>query len=406
VQPSPPTLETQKHFMGDTALGPASRVLNGYALENSRAVYEGQRSVAPDQRVFILTRSGFAGLQRYATATWSGDTTSTWTGLRKQIPAGLGFSISGVPYWTMDIGGYTMQAKFSAANPTPADAEEWRELNTRWFQFGTFTPLLRVHGELQPREMWTLGGESHPAYLTELKFDRLRYALLPYIYSLAGAATQDGSTFMRPLVMDFPEDKTARAAVDEYQFGPAFLVAPVTTYQARSRPVYLPAGASWYDFWNGTENPGGHTIEAPAPYDSMPLYIRAGSIIPFGPVMQYTGEKPADPITLYVYTGADGKFTLYEDDGLTYDYEKGAFAEIPLQWRQAAGTLTVGQREGRFPGMLTKRTFNIVFISPDKPACFSFTPKPDATIAYDGEAQSVRFAAAATPPKSSAPRSK
>ncbi len=406
VQPSPPTLETQKHFIGETALGSASRVLNGYALENSRAVYEGQRSTAPDQRVFILTRSGFAGQQRYATATWSGDITSTWSALRKQIPAGLGFSISGVPYWTMDIGGYTMQAKFSAANPAPVDLEEWRELNVRWFQFGTFSPLLRVHGELQPREMWTLGGESHPAYQAELKFDRLRYALLPYIYSLAGAATHEGSTLMRPLVMDFPEDKTAREAVDEYQFGPAFLVAPVTTYQARSRPVYLPAAASWYDFWNGTETPGGQTVETYAPYDSMPLYVRAGSIIPFGPALQYTGEKPADPITLYVYTGRDGKFDLYEDDGLTYDYEKGMFAKIPLQWHEATGTLTLGRREGSFPGMLAKRTFQIVFISSKKSEDFSFTPRPDATIAFDGNPQTVHFGAPIAQIKSSAPRSK
>ncbi|MGA2052484.1 MAG: TIM-barrel domain-containing protein, partial [Opitutales bacterium] len=349
VQPSPATLEEQKHFIGLTALGTASRVLNAYALENSRAVYEGQRSVAPNQRVFILTRSGFAGEQRYSSVTWSGDTTSTWTALAKQIPAGLGFSISGVPYWTMDIGGYTMQSKFSAANPTPANAAEWRELNVRWFQFGTFSPLLRVHGELQPREMWTLGGDNSPAYLAELKFDRLRYRLLPYLYSLAGAVTQDSYTLMRPLVMDFPRDHDARALTDEYMFGPAFLVAPVTTYQARSRLVYLPAGSGWYDFWSGNLVPGGQSIEAPAPFDSMPLYIRAGSIIPFGPELQYTGEKPADPITLRIYAGADGQFNLYEDDGLTFDYEKGAFTCILIHWNDASQTLTIGRREGSFP---------------------------------------------------------
>jgi alpha-D-xyloside xylohydrolase len=397
VQPSPPTLEKQKHFIGATALGPASRVLNAYALENSRAVYEGQRATAPNQRVFILTRSGFAGQQRYAAVTWSGDTTSTWTALAKQIPAGLGFSISGLPYWTMDIGGYTMQSKFAAAHPTPENAAEWRELNVRWFQFGTFSPLLRVHGELQPREMWTLGGETSPAYLAELKFDRLRYLLLPYLYSIAGAVTQDGYTLMRPLVMNFPHDPFARAITNQYMFGPAFLVAPVTTYQARSRPVYLPAGASWYDFWTGLELPGGQTVDTPAPFDQMPLYVRAGSIIPFGPELQYTGQKPADPITLRVYTGANGQFNLYEDDGLTYDYEKGAFARIPIRWNDAALTLAIGARQGSFPAMLTSCTFNIVLVSPHHPVGFSFAPPLMATVAYHGEPISVSFAS--SPPK-------
>jgi beta-glucosidase len=359
---------------------------------NSGGIYEGQRGAALDQRVFILTRSGFAGIQRYATATWSGDTTATWTGLAKQIPAGLGFCISGTPYWTMDIGGYTMEQKFSADNPTPAAAEEWRELNARWFQFGTFCPLTRLHGELKPREPWTFGGDNHPACQTIVKFDRLRYRLLPYIYSLAGAMTRDAGTIMRPLVMDFPCDAMAREIVDEYLFGPAFLVAPVTKYQVRSREVYLPATAGdWYDFWTGASTPGGQTIDASAPYDSMPLYIRAGSIIPFGPDLQYTGEKPANPVTLYVYAGAAGAFTLYEDDGLTYGYEKGAFARIPIHWDEKSRTLTLGKREGSFKGMLKQRTFNVVLVTPDKPVDFSFTPLPDRTVAYAGKAVSVTF---------------
>jgi alpha-D-xyloside xylohydrolase len=392
LTPSPPTLEGQRTHMNPTAMGTASRVMNGYALMNSKGIYEGQRSVAPNQRVFILTRSGFAGIQRYGTATWSGDTTATWTGLAKQIPAGLGFCISGVPYWTMDIGGYTMEQKFSTENPTPANAEEWRELNTRWFQFGTFCPLTRLHGELKPREPWTFGGDSHPAYQTIVKFDHLRYRLLPYIYSIAGEVTLDAGTMMRPLVMDFPGDTKVREITDEYMFGPAFLVAPVTTYQARSRGVYLPpTTGDWYDFWTGAITAGGQTIDAPAPYDSMPLFIRAGSIIPFGPELQYTGEKPADPITLYVYAGADGTFTLYEDDGLTCGYEKGAFARIPIHWDDAAKTLTIGKREGKFPGMLAKRTFNAVRVAKDKPAGFSFTPKADRTVAYQGKEVKVKF---------------
>lgn len=392
VQPSPPTLDTMKHFIGHTALGAASRVLNAYPLENSRAVYEGQRAAKPEQRVFILTRSGFAGIQRYATATWSGDITSTWTALAKQIPAGLGYSVSGVPYWTTDAGGYTMQSRFAAKNPKPEDAEEWRELNARWFQFATFCPLLRLHGELQPREPWTLGGDAHPAYQTIAKFDRLRYRLLPYLYSVAGAVTQAGGTMMRPLVMDFPHDTAARALTDEYMFGPAFLVAPVTAYLARSRPVHLPATpGGWFDFWSGTNLAGDADTDAAAPYDAMPLFVRAGAIVPFGPELHYTDEKPADPITLFVYAGADGAFALYEDDGVSYGYERGQFTRIPLRWQEATKTLTLGRREGSFPGMLVTRTFEVVRLAPGRPVNFTFAPKPDRTIPYHGDEMSVRF---------------
>jgi len=389
---SPPTLEGQRSHMNPTAMGTASRVMNGYALMNSKGVYEGQRSVAPDQRVFILTRSGFAGIQRYGTATWSGDTTSTWTAMKKQIAAGLGFCISGMPYWTMDIGGYTMENKFSAKNPTPENADEWRELNARWFEFGAFCPITRLHGELQPREPWAFGGDTSPAYKAIVKFDKLRYSLMPYIYSLAGEITQDAGTLMRPLVMDFQNDLASREIADEYMFGPAFLVAPVTTYQAQTRSVYLPpTTGGWYDFWSGKSIAGGQTIDAPAPLDAMPLFIRAGSIIPFGPEIQYTGEKPADPVTLCIYTGADGQFTLYEDDGLTYNYERKSFAIIPINWDEQSRTLTIGKRAGSFEGMLKKRTFNIVLVSKDKPVGFSFTPNVDKTISYSGKVVQLKF---------------
>jgi alpha-D-xyloside xylohydrolase len=392
MTPSPPTLEGQRTHMNPTAMGTASRVMNGFPLMNSMAVYEGQRQVAPNQRVFILTRSGFAGTQRYAAATWSGDVSSTWTALRKQIPAGLGFCLSGVPYWTTDSGGYTMEGRFSAENQKPEDAKEWRELNTRWFQFATFCPLTRLHGELKPREPWTFGGDSHPAYQTIVKFDNLRYRMLPYVYSLAGAVTQDGGTMMRPLVMDFQNDPKARELTDEYMFGPAFLVSPVTTYQARSRSVYLPSTTGgWYNFWTGAGTAGGQTVDAAAPYDTLPLFIRAGSIIPFGPELQYTSEKPAEPITLYVYAGTDGAFTLYEDDGLTYGYEKGAFARIPILWDDAARTLTIGKRTGQFPGMLDKRTFNVVLVAKGKPIGFSFTPKADHSVKYSGKPVQIKF---------------
>jgi alpha-D-xyloside xylohydrolase len=387
-----PTLAGVRSHMHPTAMGTGARMLNAYPLVNAKGIYEGQRAAAPDQRVFILTRSGFAGQQRYAAAVWSGDISSTWTAMRAQITAGLGFSVSGMPYWTMDCGGFSVPGRFASDNATPEAIDEWRELNARWFEFTTFVPLLRVHGQQPYREMWQFGGEQSDAYRAQLKFDQLRYRMLPYIYSLAGEVTQDGGTMMRPLVMDFPNDTTAGEIVDEYMFGPAFLVAPVTTYQTRSRSVYLPpTSGDWYDFWMGVNTSGGQTINAPAPYDSMPLFIRAGSIIPFGPELQYTGEKPADPITLYVYAGADGAFTLYEDDGLTYGYEKGAFAHIPIGWNDAAKTLTIGKRVGKFPGMLAKRTFNVVLVAKDKPVGFSFTPKADRSVKYSGNPVQIKF---------------
>jgi alpha-D-xyloside xylohydrolase len=303
-------------------------------------------------------------------------------------------SISGVPYWTMDTGGYTMQRKFvpqgsATVAPKPEDEEEWRELNARWFEFATFCPLLRVHGELRPREMWMLGDDTSPAYQAELKSDRLRYEMFPYIYSVAGAVTQHDSTIMRPLVMDFAGDVKARDLTDEYMFGPAFLVAPVTHYQERSREVYLPNGARWYDFWTGNSVAAGATTNVPAPYDSIPVFVKAGSIVPFGPDLQYVAEKPSDPTTLFVYAGADGKFTLYEDEGTTFDYEHGTFAETPITWRDSTGTLTIGKRQGSFPGMLSHRTFQIVVVSKAHPIAFSSSVKPLRTLPYYGVPVSV-----------------
>ncbi|HXT32178.1 MAG TPA: TIM-barrel domain-containing protein, partial [Vicinamibacterales bacterium] len=385
VQPSPPTLESLRRTVGRTAIGPASRVMNAYPLMNSRAVYDGQRSAAPDQRVFILTRSGFAGIQRYATVTWSGDITSTFSTLRKQIAAGLGFSISGTPYWTSDTGGYTMEPRLARARDGEA-LDEWRELNARWFQFSAFCPVLRVHGTDRPREMWNIGDETTAVYRTELKFDRLRYALFPYVYSVAGAVTQDGSTMMRPLVMDFRNDAKARDLTDQYMFGPAFLVTPVTEYKARSRAVYLPAGSAWYDFWTGARHDGGATITADAPLETLPLFVRAGSIIPVGPDQQYIGEKPRESLTLYVYAGRDGQFSLYEDEGGTYGYERGEFSRIPLSWNEAARTLTIGPRVGSFPRMPASRTFTVVLVTPDKPVPYAGAQAPGRTLRYTGQA--------------------
>jgi alpha-D-xyloside xylohydrolase len=390
VQPSPPTLEALRRDIDRTAVGTASRVLNAYSLVNSEAVYAGQRRARPNQRVFILTRSGFPGIQRYATVTWSGDITSTWPTLRKQITAGLGFSIAGDPYWTTDTGGYTMQSRFARAKEGDA-LDEWRELNARWFQYSTFGPILRVHGTDRPREMWNLGDDSTPVYQTELKFDRLRYALFPYIYAVAGAVAHEGYTFMRPLVMDFRADARARTIADQFMFGPAFLVSPVTEYKARSRRVYLPAGATWYDFWSGASTPGGQAITADAPYDRIPLHLRAGSIVTFGPAQQYIGEKPPNPLTIYVYAGADGRFSLYEDDGVTYDYEKQQFSRIPLAWNDATRTLTIGARTGTFRGMVNERLFNVVLVTPQTPVGYSEAPRVTRSVEYRGNVLSVTF---------------
>ncbi len=386
-----PTLDAVRTLMNPNGMGTGAKMLNAYPVLESKYVYEGQRAAAPNQRVFILTRSGFPGMQRYSAAVWSGDTTSTWPAMRKQIMAGLGYSISGMPWWTMDIGGYQTPPAFSAIaqgrrNANDPNADEWDELNARWFQFGTFCPLMRVHGQ-GAREIYNFGPNAQAAMI---KYDKLRYALMPYIYSLAGSVTQNDDTIMRPLMMDFTSDAKALAVDDQYMFGPAFLVTPVTSYKARIQSVYLPQTAGgWYDFWSGKTSAADTTVDAAAPYDSMPLFIKGGSIIPTGPVQQYVGEKPADNLTLYVYAGANGAFTLYEDEGVNYNYEKGAFAQIPLTWNDAAKSLTIGTRQGTFPGMLAERTFNVIFVSKDKAVGFAFDAKADRTVKYTGQAVQV-----------------
>jgi alpha-D-xyloside xylohydrolase len=255
--------------------------------------------------------------------------------------------------------------------------------------------MLRVHGELRPREMWLLGAtpsgpEQSPVYQAEVKFDRIRYALFPYIYSMAGAVTQHDATIMRPLVMDFPADAKARALTDEFMFGPSLLVAPILQYKQRSREVYLPGSTPWYSLWSG-QVAGNANLTAEAPYDSVPVFVRAGSILPLGPDVQYVGEKPADPITLHVFEGADGAFTLYEDQGTTFDYEHGAFTEIPIVWSEAAKTLTIGRRSGSFPQMLGHRRFQIVVTSASTPTAFSLTPSPVKTVDYDGSSISIKL---------------
>lgn len=369
----------RKEEMTPTALGPSAEYLNAYPLENARGIYEGQRASNPGQRVFILTRSAFAGSQRYAAATWSGDIAARWSDMKGQIAAGINFSMSGIPYWTMDIGGFAVENRFEDAKGK--DLEEWREQMTRWFQFGAFCPLFRVHGQYPYREMFNVAPVDHPAYQSMLYYDRLRYRLLPYLYSLCGHAWLDGYTLMRGLVMDFGHDTAAYDISDEFMLGPSLLVAPVTQYKAREREVYLPAGQGWYDFYSGKFVNGGQSIQADAPYERMPVFVKEGSILPQGPDLQYTAEKAADTITLYVYTGRNADFALYEDEGTNYNYEKGVYSLIPLHYEQATGSLTIGRRQGAYKGMLNKRTFRIMGIGGQG--------KRVVSLSYDGSAKSI-----------------
>ena len=373
--------------MGPTAMGSASRYLNTYSLMNAKGIYEGQRQSDPNQRIFILTRSAFAGQQRYSAATWSGDVAARWYDMKAQISAGLNFCMSGIPYWTTDIGGFAVEPRYEHAQG--ADLDEWRELNTRWFQFGTFCPLFRVHGQFPYREMFNVAPDDHPAYQTMLAYDKLRYRLMPYIYSLTGMVTHNDYTIMRALVMDFGGDKNVLSIGDQFMFGPALLINPVTEYKARKRSVYLPAGTGWYDLKSGKYFKGGQTIEADAPYTDMPIFVKEGSIVPCGPTIQYADEKAPDPIRLFVYTGRDGAFTLYEDENVNYNYEKGAYGVIPIKYNEGTKTLTIGARKGEFPGMLKKRTFEIVWMGKDRPIGLDLEDDPQLFILYDGHEQVV-----------------
>ena len=350
---------------GPTALGSSARYLNSFSLVHCKGVYEGQLRSDSSRRVFILTRSAFAGLQRYSAAVWSGDIAARWYDLKAQISSGLNFCISGVPYWTTDIGGFAVESRYE--HPSDNDRDEWRELMTRWFQFGTFCPLLRVHGQFPYREMFNVAPENHPAFQSMLMYDKLRYRLMPYLYSLEGMVTHDDYTIMRALVMDFGSDSKVLNIGDQYMFGPALLVNPVTEYKARTRLVYLPAGNGWYDFRSGKYFEGGQTIQADAPYSVIPLFVKAGSIIPCGPEIQYATEKQADTLRLFVYTGADGNFRLYEDENVNNNYEKGAFSIIPIQYQEKDRTLIIGKRQSSFPGMLNVRTIEIIRIGKEKP---------------------------------------
>ncbi|MGH7951960.1 MAG: TIM-barrel domain-containing protein [Limisphaerales bacterium] len=360
-----------------TAAGSGAKVFNAYPLMHTTAVYQGQRAETSAKRVFILTRSAYAGQQRNAAVTWSGDIHGNWSVFARQIPGGLNFVASGIPYWNTDTGGFF--------GGDPADPK-YAELFTRWFQFSAFCPMFRVHGSGKPKEIWRFDKDTQKILIA---YDRLRYHLMPYIYSVSWKVTSEGYTMMRPLVMDFQCDTNVFHIADEFMFGPAILVNPVIKRGATHRRVYLPAGTKWFDFWTGKNEDGGQTITADAPIETMPLFVRAGSIIPFGPSIEYAMEK-SDPIELRVYRGANGSFTLYEDEGDNYNYEHGKFSTIPIIWNEATRMLEIGKRSGKFPGMLKKRTFRIVWVSPHHGTGIQSTENADTVATYRGYALKIR----------------
>lgn len=359
------SMQYRKELMTPTALGPSVEYFNAYALVNAQGIYEGQRSTNPNNRVFLLTRSGFAGLQRYSTATWSGDIGTRWEDMKAQISAGLNFAMSGIPYWTMDIGGFCVEKRYENAKEGSEDMKEWRELNARWFQFGAFCPLFRSHGQYPYREIYNIAPEGHPAYNSMVHYTKLRYQMMPYIYSLAGMTYFNDYTIMRALVMDFGKDAATHNISDQYMFGPNLMVCPVYQYKATSRDVYFPAGTNWYNYDTGEYVTGGKSVKVSAPYERMPLFVQEGSILPMGNDIQTTKEAQTD-LTIKVYTGKNGEFTLYEDEGVNYNYENGAYSTIKFSYDEASQQLTIDDIKGEYAGMAKDRILKVEWISKGK----------------------------------------
>ena len=389
----------RKALSGPTALGTATEYFNAYSIVNADAIYNGQRSVNPNQRVFLLTRSGFAGEQRYSTATWSGDIATRWEDMRAQMTAGLNYSMAGLPFWGMDQGGFCVENRYVAAQQEfdktgkeNADLKEWRELQARWNQFGCFVPLYRAHGQWPLREVWNIAPADHPAYKTIVAYDKLRYRLMPYLYSMAGMVHLKDYTMMRGLVMDFNGDEKVLDIKDQWMFGSALMACPVGEYQKYSREVYLPKQKGWYDFYTGVYHTGGQTIVADAPYDKIPVFIPEGAILPIGPEMQWSDEKKPELIDLYVYAGKDGSYTLYEDEGTNYNYEKGKYAVIDFKYDDARKQVTIGARKGSFDGMFQKRRFNIILVDQKKQQGVNLAKSPKGKVVkYAGQAMTVKL---------------
>jgi len=392
-----------RKLIGPTIYGAGEITYNPYSLVHTQALIDGLRRDQPDKRQFILSRSGFAGIQRNSVAVWSGDVASRWSNLYEQISAGVNFSMSGIPNWTHDIGGYAQENRYqygdlgsaqenrgtTGAKIDPADLKEWQELNLRWFQFAAFSPLFRSHGEVVKREIYNIAPEGSEMRDSMVWYLKLRYRLMPYIYATASDTYYNAGTIMRGLVMDFPGDERVKDIKDQYLFGHDLLIAPVYTYGARERSVYLPQGASWYDFNTGALYKGGSTVTVAAPAARIPVFVKAGAIVPTAPVSQYVDEHPDAPITLQVFTGADGQFSLYEDDGVSLGYTRGESSRIPLRYDDKTGTVTIGARSGQYPGMVAKRVFKIQFIGAGTAAAQSFD-KADKQVTYEGKALTVK----------------
>ena len=392
----------RKALCGPTALGTSTEYFNAYSTVNADAIYNGQRSVwkgkVNEPRVFLLTRSGFAGEQRYSTATWSGDIGTRWEDMRAQMTAGLNYSMSGVPFWGMDQGGFCVENRYVAAQKLfnekgveNEDLKEWRELQARWNQFGAFIPLFRSHGQWPTREIWNIAPDNHPTYKSFVYYDQLRYRLMPYMYSMAAWAHFKDYTLMRALVMDFNGDKEVENIGNQWMFGPALMACPVGYYKARNRSVYFPKQCGWYDFYTGEHYDGGQHLVVDAPYEKIPVFVREGAIIPFGPAMEWCDEKPAELINLYVYEGQDGSFQLYEDEGTNYNYEKGKYATIEIAYNDADKTVSFGKRNGAFKGMLKNRRFNVVLVKKDQPRDLNLDNPEGKMVQYSGKAVSVKL---------------
>ncbi len=386
---------------------------NAFPLATVRGIYQSQRKEAEKKRVFIMTRSSFAGQQHYGSNMWSGDVNSSWDMLRKQVPAGLSFTLTGNPNFNTDIGGFFCGSYNTRGKESAPKNPQFQELYVRWMQYGLFCPVFRSHGTEAPREIWQFGKKGEPIYDAIEKQIRLRYRLLPYLYSIAWQVTNNNDSYMRPLFADFAADKQVWNMADEFMFGRSILAAPILKAQYTEEKIirtdamtgwnsktatdgtsagavdftanktavkYLPKGAQWYDFWTGKQYKGGQNVTLETSIDRVPMFVRAGSILPLGPEMQYVGEKSWDNLELRIYPGANGEFVLYEDEGDNYNYEKGIFSTITFQWNDRSHTLTIGDRKGEYPGMLASRNFTVVLPNGTK-----------QTVSYNGSKTEVKL---------------
>ena len=388
---------------------------NAFPLETVRGIYQSQRKDDKGKRIFIMTRSSFAGQQHYGSNMWSGDVNSSWDMLRKQVPAGLSFSLTGNPNFNTDIGGFFCGSYNTRGGGSAPKNPQFQELYVRWMQYGLFCPVFRSHGADAPREIWQFGRKGEPVYDAIEKQIRLRYRLIPYLYSTAWQVTSNNDSYMRPLFSDFAADQRVWDMTDEFLFGRSILACPIVNPQYTEEKIirtnamtgwekrkeeggerkenggidwtetktakkYLPKGAKWYDFWTNQLYNGGQEVTLQTTLDRVPMFVRAGSILPLGPEMQYVGEKAWNNLEMRIYPGADAEFSLYEDEGDNYNYEQGYYSNIIFTWSDRTRTLHISARQGGYKGMLLDRKFTLVL--------------PDGTtrtIDYNGNQVSVRF---------------